>query len=1588
MGSKGAGIRAVSFDDGPLGPVGLSQIYSFKEVLGRLAYDLELDEDTLQPSDHFDLFAGTGLGGVYVILFTRLRMKITEVIDFHYVLQENLFSSEAWLNTDFDACTLQLNTILNQALSTFPLEDNLDTPDSPKGMICILNPVYPKTPRFLRTYRVRQGFGPRCTIRQAFHAALADGVHLPPVLIQHDRISTKFVAAGSEFPNPTALLTKELRLCFPKAEHVSCILNLGTGTDRDNTAQTVATQCRDLGPFFTRLSVEQLSPDVGDDASQAILAAMENYLLADDISDMVDGVVLAVKERPHIISPARLTSLAGEDGKSQVQAKIEHLTATVSLSRLTEILRPSTSISSFGQQHAPCLPNTRRDVIARLRNLLTNTAGSNVCVVRGHPGTGKSSVATSLAQEFASAGILGAQFFCRRDQSAVHSARNLWRLVALGLAQTQAVFARALSSIFTEAAPDVAALPVSDLFDSIIAKPFASLISVTGPIVVIIDALDEFGGLASPNPAREELVTSLKLWESLPSQFKLFVTTREQLDVTSLLCFESATTLTLEVNRDLVSQTSLDIRHYFEHHFLRIASRYQSLPTPWPPAADLDLLTARAAGLFIWASTIIKVVELCPSTLCDDLLPRIRTGTLTNSGDLAALYCTFLTATFPQRQHHPIFTSVVGAIITAHTPLTRLALCRLLSLNDLAVEEVCQALQPVLSSKDVLAFHHQSFVDFVLSKDCPDPFYCAVEQQHTAMLSACLQVINGPQVHFNMAKMESSYLTHDDIPGLRERVSEHIRYASRGITWHANPSLSHLEDAEFEAFVGRLNQFLKCKLLFWLELVCLEDVFSVVSRELRQLVGKYKNKLKVTLPLLQDTLSFMTTLVGPIQRSYPHIYVSSLPFAPLKSLVVQNFRNNLRGCFTAIGVPDTWVHGRVMNTGRADAITFSPDGYLIVADYTICKKQAWDIESSAAVGPQLHWHGNSDIAIAFSPDGLWMASGSDDHIVRLWDARSGAAAGGPFLGHTDRVSCIAFSPDGRQIVSGSWDNSVRVWNVVSGKPVGGPFLGHKGHVNCVAFSPDGCHIVSGSSDSTVKVWDASCGKSIGEPFLGHTGRVNSAAFSPDGRQIVSGSMDTTVRVWDAVSGKLLGKPLLGHESVVQSVAFSSDGLRIVSGSWDQTVRLWDVLAGKPVGEPLLGHKNTVRSVAFSPDDLQIVSCSLDSTVRVWEAVSGKGTGEQSTEYDHRVTSVAFSPDGRHIVTGSGSVDSAVRLWDAKSGAAFGDPLLGHSEPITSITFSPDGSHIASGSTDHTVIIWDIESRKPVRKPLYGHDGWVTSVAFSPDGRQIVSGSRDKTVRVWDAELGIANGKPFLGHERDVQSVAFSPDGCHIASGSRDCTVRIWDIESRKPVREPLLGHKGSITSVAFSPNGLQIVSGSDDKTMRVWDAESGATVGEPLIGHTGPVTSVAFSPNGLHIISGSGDATVRVWDVASGKPVGEPLLGHKYWIYSIAVSPDGLQIVSGSGDHTARVWNLCSSTQIAASTSPTVLFSSPSSYTLLRYDGWVMDQNYKRTWFIPIQDRVWVQTAGCTAICGSRPMISFDLTNFKHGEQWAECYEM
>ncbi|KAF7334736.1 WD-REPEATS-REGION domain-containing protein [Mycena sanguinolenta] len=1087
-------------------------------------------------------------------------------------------------------------------------------------------------------------------------------------------------------------------------------------------------------------------------------------------------------------------------------------------------------------------------------------------MLSGSAGTGKSTIAKTVASILAEEHhILAASFFFSRNYAERREIKGLPLTLAYQLADYNANFKSILVEFLDKDHTGILDADPQVQFCQLVVDLLAQIPTNEKLWVICLDALDECG---------QDRGQIFLRWlsdniEKIPGHVRFLLTGRP--DVPSYLKHDTLHFLIHGIILDHVDKETVgkDIRTYVEQ---TLDGNSWTPRYCWTPQIqDIDMITRRADGLFVFAATAVRYIHAgLPRVNPQKSLEYLLKGTALI--DLDELYFHIVNEAIPisadmddrDQESYDLSMRTLSTILELLEPMEPKNLAALLDSDEDSVRGSLIPLSAVVHVPETgtVQIIHLSFREFITSKKSKRykqrlDLQCGTERQKQSFVSKVLQQMQD-NLKFNICDLPTSHLKNDEMPGLLEKVDTsipmHIRYCCCFWADHLEAVSTNVEN------LAGTKTFLETKCLFWLEALSLLGMVSTASPALSKFIGWSNDPMMKQ--FAADVKRFIRFFWVPITQSTPHLYVTALAFAPAQSEISIRFRPQFPELLSIL-------------TGQ--------------------------IEKWPATLGVLEGHTGAVTSVAFSQDKKYIVSGSNDKTMRLWDAESGASLGKPLEGHTSGVRSVAFSPDGKHIVSGSQDKTVRLWDAVSRAPLGKPLEGHTDWVTSVAFSPDGKHIVSGSNDKTVCLWDAESGALLGKPLEGHTDWVRSVAFSPDGKHIVSGSNDKTVCLWDAESRAPIGKPLEGHTDWVTSAAFSPDGKHIVSGSNDRTVRLWDAESRAPLGKPLEGHADWVRSTIFSPDGKLIVSGSNDKTVCLWDAESGTPLGNPFEGHTSWVTSVACSQDGTHIL--SGSYDKTIRLWDAESGATLGKPLEGHTKSVTSVAFSPDGKHIVSGSDDRTVCVWDTESGAPLGKSLEGHTSWVTSVAFSPDGKHIVSGSYDETVRLWDAESGAPIGRPLEGHTNSVTSVAFSPDGKHIVSGSNDKTVRLWDAESGAPLGKPLEGHTDWVTSVAFSPDGKYIVSGSNDKTVHLWDAESGAPLGKPLEGHTNLVTSVAFSPDGRHIVSGSHDKTLCLWDAESRAPLGQPLEGHTSWVTSVAFSPDGKHIVSGSNDKTVCLWD-------------------------------------------------------------------------------------
>ncbi|KAI5123810.1 hypothetical protein M0805_009105 [Coniferiporia weirii] len=1024
-----------------------------------------------------------------------------------------------------------------------------------------------------------------------------------------------------------------------------------------------------------------------------------------------------------------------------------------------------------------CLVGTRTTVLAQVVDWAESDSDSGVFWLHGVAGSGKSSIANSVAHMLKQQRRLPACFFCKRDDPDCRATKNVVPTLAYHLSKWHQDYrALLLSTIRGEGELELAQ-GLRRQLKLLIRQPLTSLsldptnILPPKPLVVVIDALDECGDSVE---SRRELAGLLMELAGIVPWLKVFITGRTLPEFQDVFLRNGVECKDLNISTLDGELVRRDILEYTIH----CAKEYKVNITEEQTSAFAE----KASGLFIWTSTVFKFISMQrrkQKAIEGILLP---TPADTQEAELDQMYTAVVKNASVGLDNLQVVKAVLGVLFCTakHRPLPEHALIHFITglvegINIEDIENTIDCLQSVLyrdeSQGDIIRVCHPSFLDYIGNHSQSQEYWTEVSTLNSIMATRCLQIMIS-ELRFNICNLESSYVFNDDVPDLQDRVKkyipQHLQYSCLYWTNHLQSSCLKIDG---QGVQDMLYSFLhNLRAIYWLECLSLMKELKAGIDILESFCKSYEASNQ-TVRVCRDLYRLVSAYYAGIANSTPHLYISALSWAPTESLVTTIF----------------------------------------------CKP--YSIESLINTGNDKNWKatlwsahaGGLIFCTAYSPDGKHIVSSSSSKDLRIWDVQNGNAVGDPLTGHLDDVWSVAYSPDGRYIVSGSHDETLRIWDAQTGDAVRDPLTGHSNAVFSVAYSPDGRYIVSGSGDNTLRIWDSQTGNAVRDPLTGHSSGVLSVAYSPDGRYIVSGSSDKTLRIWDAQNGDAVGDPLTGHSGDINSVAYSPDGRYIVSGSGDNTLRIWDTQINEAVGDPLTGHSDDVDSVAYSPDGRYIVSGSLDKTLRVWDAQIGDAVGVPLLDHSDFVTSVAYSPDGQYIV--SGSWDNTLKVWDAQTGNSVGDPLAGHTDDLCSVVYSPDGKYIVSGSGDRTLRIWDAETGDAVGDPLTGHLDCVSSVAYSPDGSYIVSGSEDKTLRIWNAQTGNTVGDPLIGHLDSVSSIAYSPDGRYIVSGSGDNTLRIWDAQIWDAVGDPLTGHSEYVTSVAYSPNGKYIVSGSYDNTL-------------------------------------------------------------------------------------------------------------------------------------------------------------------------------
>jgi len=487
------------------------------------------------------------------------------------------------------------------------------------------------------------------------------------------------------------------------------------------------------------------------------------------------------------------------------------------------------------------MEGTRIAILQEVEYEIKNVDGPNVVWIRGSPGVGKSALAASIANRLEDQKRHVISFRFERTQSTI-TTNALWRTVACDLARLYPSLRQHLAQVNQGHSSS----DIDRLFKSLIEVPLSQLddaISREELPVIVIDALDECGGLRHDPSGRrdyEALLRTLRRWVQADhlKKFKLVITSRPEDHISRI--FPESISIHINIpsgsNVKPGDNTSHDIRV-----FLKSRLDLMGEGDVWIKKA-LDRLVPRAAGIFIWATTVADFLEVDPRVRFVILESKKRGDNIEGLDELYLLYLTVVEASFGRICEEEIkgIVSVMGAMIFAKQPLSDDVLLMLpgVRIGDSDILRLIRkGLMSVLDSGPVLHFHHRSFEDFLLSLYFRQELHKLsgvwdreLHERQLALL--CLKAMVSSELHFNMGNLDSSSTKSADID-VKSAVSPLISYSS--LFW-----VDHLIQTPFEEKLMEAMKFIMYeKLLFWLEVMSLTgDVFEAYLIMKRALTWK------------------------------------------------------------------------------------------------------------------------------------------------------------------------------------------------------------------------------------------------------------------------------------------------------------------------------------------------------------------------------------------------------------------------------------------------------------------------------------------------------------------------------------------------------------------------------------------------------------------------------------------------------------------------------------------------------------------------------------------------------------------------------
>ncbi|GAM89519.1 hypothetical protein ANO11243_075580 [Dothideomycetidae sp. 11243] len=460
-----------------------------------------------------------------------------------------------------------------------------------------------------------------------------------------------------------------------------------------------------------------------------------------------------------------------------------------------------------------------------LSKILAKTAG-----LKGMAGTGKSTVARTIAQKLNEQKILGASFFFKRDVDGRDNAGRLFTTLASQFADYNCEIGRSIATAMKKTHVPWDDQVLEDQLNGLLVDPLedaASRTTLPSSLVIVIDALDE-----CQNEREIEVIVNELAQVHLNSstRLRIVITSRPEHPIRSIFeelqldCHKSFALDEIDVNT-----TRDDIRKFFGHQFRRIRkeSKKRKLPVPlnddWPGEDNLETLLDLAVPLFIFADAVSRFLsDAIPQERLELVMRKQAALTDEHLDGMYAIILETALARYTVQGEQPknVFEQTICPILLLFDALSSRTIISLL--DDVSSNRVQTILLDLVSvfqlseSEDLpIRPYHLSFREYLINPFNKErkPYHLDEAQTHARLAERCLSKLMSGELRRDICNINSPGVQRRDVDAtiVAKRIPAEVEYACRYWIRH------YVQSYQMRCKENLVLLFLRKHFLNWLE---------------------------------------------------------------------------------------------------------------------------------------------------------------------------------------------------------------------------------------------------------------------------------------------------------------------------------------------------------------------------------------------------------------------------------------------------------------------------------------------------------------------------------------------------------------------------------------------------------------------------------------------------------------------------------------------------------------------------------------------------------------------------------------------------